>query len=859
MMVKLTAAVACCVVVSLGTLAPAQATARRAPAADPPGTVRVTPATGSTLFDTVGVVAGSSRDAVLTVSQTTDTNGPGLPYRHLFARSSSGSTTDLGQRPLSSQEFSLVDGSLTTPEGGTQQVDWWDVTAGTHGSVTMPAGQEYLSSAPGGLLVRDRDRLLQRSTTTGGVTDLGTPFPGSTRFLAVAGGSGVVLTDADPAQPHATLYRSFTGSGFRTLPGTGTRDLSCTSLAGGFAGCSDIGSGAAVLVPLDGTRQPTTGAGAGVLVDTAIAGSTLLWQSGDQRLHSITYGDSTVHNAATALGIGVTGAYGVALVPDASNTQVLRVTSAQTAPTVLLPAVRSPVTTSSVSLSPGRLVDNDDRQVGAASPTSTFDTAVATSSRPPTVGATTLLHAGSYFLDAQGSGTTTVYVNPGARFTEDRVVRTPHGSRTIAGTAEPEDNSRPDSSVSGNRFVYLSAPAGTREPAAYLYDATTGRTTLEQRTLDVSMTPPVLFGDYLAMMRSDGTVWRRNVVTGAIVQLSRPVSELDYGQLFIYGDLVGWNIETGADEDVDNPTVTETYAYRNAKTLAPAHGLSQAISQLSSAGPVLSAKGRVLYDYTDSGYSLLTWAGTQVPLLPEAAYQSSPQVEGTTMAWGDRNGVLKVAPVPAPIVPAPPRFLGDPLAPAALHDAGAVGWRTYAPFSAPLTSCSAGIGQGSTVVRTLACDPAHMRVGVADVAWDGTFGGHRARAGDYRYRLQVRGSGGASLNGSGDPGSPARTIQVGHPTRMAIIPEPSTIRRGARATLRGRLVTSFGSPHGSRRVVFYRRADSSWRVAGVANTARGGSARLSVAPRTTTAYRAVFAGSFLDRASTSRSVFLHVR
>ena len=47
---------------------------------------------------------------------------------------------------------------------------------GTHGSVTTPAGQEYLSSAPGGRLGRDGDRLLQRSTTTGGVTDLGTPW-----------------------------------------------------------------------------------------------------------------------------------------------------------------------------------------------------------------------------------------------------------------------------------------------------------------------------------------------------------------------------------------------------------------------------------------------------------------------------------------------------------------------------------------------------------------------------------------------------------------------------------------------------------------------------------------------------------
>jgi hypothetical protein len=169
------------------------------------------------------------------------------------------------------------------------------------------------------------------------------------------------------------------------------------------------------------------------------------------------------------------------------------------------------------------------------------------------------------------------------------------------------------------------------------------------------------------------------------------------------------------------------------------------------------------------------------------------------------------------------------------------------------------ISQGPTLVRTLGCDPTHMRVGVADVAWNGTFGGHRARAGDYRYHLVVRGSGGASLNGSGDPGAPVRTILVGRPTRMTVYAEPRVIRRGARATLRGRLATSFGSPHGSRRVVFYRRAGSSWRVVGVANTARGGSARLSVAPRATTAYRAVFAGSFLDRTSTSRPVYLHVR
>ena len=71
------------------------------------------------------------------------------------------------------------------------------------------------------------------------------------------------------------------------------------------------------------------------------------------------------------------------------------------------------MTASDFSLSPGRLVRDDDRQVGASYASSTFSTAVTTAASPPVVGPTGAAHKGTSPLTALGSGTSTVYGVPG--------------------------------------------------------------------------------------------------------------------------------------------------------------------------------------------------------------------------------------------------------------------------------------------------------------------------------------------------------------------------------------------------------------------------------------------------------------
>ena len=849
----LVSSVVCC----LGLAAmPAGASAESPP--DPPGTVQVTPASAGRLRDAVSVLAASPHYAVLSlVHRYLATTPPAGNDATLIARAADGTLTTLAGTGDEDSRFepdasSLVGGTLSTDDDPSGRlVHWWDVPAGTHGAVTLAPGQHYLSGAPDGFLYESGDHVYRRSTG-GTVTDLGVPFAGSRNLVATSGDAGMVVTDFDPAQPDGMVYRSFTDpSGFTPLR-VPAGNVGCVTVVGDYAGCYATDPAEAVLLPLDGVRPATVVAG-GASAGVAVVGSRLLWQSGPRhQLHSVGYGSTVVRTSPVARGYGLDSAYGAALVAGADNASLQRVTSATGPAATVYTAGYSPVAATALSLSPGRLVDDDDRRIrGSSALSSTVSTAVTTSSPALRVGATGLVHADTVPVPVLGSGTTTVYVVGDTRDTTTRVVRTPTGSRTITGTlgdrffSTAEDASR----LSGNRFVY----AGTTrrgQQVAYLYDASTGRRTVLQR---LGAALPAVFGDEVALLHPDGSVWRRDLVTGASVQLLPPTPFVGYGQLFAWGDHVGWNLVTG-DEDEGIPG-GEVSGFRDARTMAPARVLSVPVQQLSSAGAVLrtddpSGEGRA------QSYALETYAGVSVPLLPLGRYAVGPQVEGRTMAWVDGTGVVKVAPVA--VSPAAPRFLGAPLAPALIRSPGRARWRAYAPFSAPLTTCRVDVLRGARVVRRLACDPARMRVGVAEFAWDGTYSGRPAPAGTYRWRIVSAGDGGASLDAAGDRQPVVHVLGVGRPTRVALR-APARVGRDGAAVLSAHLTTLPRSHDRHRPVsVFRRLAGGAWHRVATVRTDAVGTARLRVRPAATSAYRASFTGSRVDRPSTSRVVVVRV-
>jgi hypothetical protein len=519
-----------------------------------------------------------------------------------------------------------------------------------------------------------------------------------------------------------------------------------------------------------------------------------------------------------------------------------------------------PVPVSDFSLSPYRLVDDDARPVNGVSVPGTYNTTVTTTDLHTGVGATGTVHRPTAPGDVKGSGTTTAYLVGNTLKPITRVVRTPHGSTTIRGTMGDRwfSTLAESSSLSGNRYVY-GAQEGNSE-RAYLFDASTGRRTLVQRNLGYAL--PGVFGDYLASLHTDGSVWRRNLVTGVSARVSQPLPlPVNYGRLFMWGDYVGWNIDTGDDDEGTGPSA-EYHGYRDAKTMAPAHSFSRPLQQLSSAGVVLRT------DHLDqpgqpAAYDLTTYDGATVPLLPSDTYRLGPQVEGRTMAWADPDGLLKVAQLD--LSQPAPRYLGAPFIPTTrINDpTPSHYWRASLPYSAPVSSCHMRVLRGGRAVLNLGCGTSHGHVGVADLRWNAIGNtGHRVPAGTYRYQVTAYASDQrtAALNADGDPSPVTGSILVGHATRTVLRVVPTHPRRGSAAVLSAQLTTTLGSRHAHRRIGFYRQPpNGTWQRIRTLDTRASGTARLRVDPRSTVRYRAEFAGSVVDRPSSSRTVTVRVR
>jgi hypothetical protein len=220
-------------------------------------------------------------------------------------------------------------------------------------------------------------------------------------------------------------------------------------------------------------------------------------------------------------------------------------------------------------------------------------------------------------------------------------------------------------------------------------------------------------------------------------------------RVYIAGHDVGWSItyrQGSSDIELDG--------YRNAQAMTPTVVVNQPLVGLSSAGAVLASSDPLVHDESAGGdtgitaaFSLRTYAGRTVQLLADQHVVEVPQVDGSTMAWIDEHGVLKVAPVD--VTPAAPAYLGDSLRTHPTLTVGRSTFRLHVPYSAVLTKCSVQVRRLGAVVRTLSCSSARMKVGVAAVSWNGRTGGHAVTRGQYRYVVTASGAGGSGTRVTG--------------------------------------------------------------------------------------------------------------
>lgn len=241
-----------------------------------------------------------------------------------------------------------------------------------------------------------------------------------------------------------------------------------------------------------------------------------------------------------------------------------------------------------------------------------------------------------------------------------------------------------------------------------------------------------LWGNYVAYVRTDGSVWRRNLHTGAD---SRLAPALGGGQVFddatvwTSGDWVAWFIDS---HQGSNSTVTE--AYRNARTMSAPVAVSHDLVAATPDGYVIQ-----LRQYF---YVLHTWTGTAKIKFPHSL--AVPSAYASVMAWTGLKGQPRIAPLPEHFADRP-RALGD------AHASGSVAhgstWRFDLVTDAPLRSCAVKIVKGGATVQSLPCRTKQMTSGEAVASWH--VGAHSPSAGHYRWKLVAGNQDGSLRNADG--------------------------------------------------------------------------------------------------------------
>jgi hypothetical protein len=335
------------------------------------------------------------------------------------------------------------------------------------------------------------------------------------------------------------------------------------------------------------------------------------------------------------------------------------------------------------------------------------------------------------------SAAITVYASPRVSDTLVLHAVTPVGDRVVRISDADWDRWQ----LSGDRLY---------DGESTITDLITGKTS---RVPKCATAGAALWGNYLAYLAVDGSVWRKNLSTGHAVEVVKPVAsyrknEGPQGEVELYGDHVAWSYRY-TDKKLKNHVVN-SYVDLSTPTHVQQPPPGYTVHALTSDGAVFWNDEAGQFKF--AGYG----AGSKPTDL--AGPTDDVAIDSSVMTWLN-DGVVESAPLP--VVADQPRALGAPVAPASIASSTSASWAAYFPYSAALTSCSLRITRGSSLLRTLPCDPADMSSGGAYITWDGRKSdGKRVTAGAVSWTLTAANDDGPSLAPGGAAKPLTGTIRV---------------------------------------------------------------------------------------------------
>jgi hypothetical protein len=288
------------------------------------------------------------------------------------------------------------------------------------------------------------------------------------------------------------------------------------------------------------------------------------------------------------------------------------------------------------------------------------------------------------------------------------------------------------STLSGDRLLYQSRiSTGTTLLIPWsLRDLRTGQTTDLPNALDYD-----LWGDRLARIDADGSVWVSNLRTSAApvkVRDATPADSLS-GTVQIAGDTVAWNVTIGTGPQGSYTVETKQ---RNLETMTAASDLAgiDSLMDLSTG----YAAGWACPPNDGCHTVVVSLETGQATPIGETGI---PVVDGNLLAFVSTAGQPTVREL-ATYADAP-RLLATPGAPSSLAIGSTTPWSIRVVSSRVLTACTLEIRDAaSTIVRSLPCTSPHA---AATVTWDGKDAtGAVVANGSYAWRI-VGATGPASL------------------------------------------------------------------------------------------------------------------
>jgi hypothetical protein len=652
----------------------------------------------------------------------------------------------------------LVGNLLTAPQCCTGSVDYAKLGSATVSHFTIPTGDgQYLAGTSTGAIsgtTGSSGGLTLYSVTTGGAaTPLATDaaFPSSQQPLTgLADSSGDILIYSIDygTNSYYAYYWNATTKTFVALnaghPVPNTQfPYEQIALGGSSALWAD---GSALLdVPLTGaagtliTPSPALPAGTSV-ASVAVAGSTLGFTDTAASTKFFTLADYPSSDATTSTGVD-----GPALTSDGTRFDVARgstvstaglysLTTATATPTKVVSSFASALQAWAVGIGPGRVAYSDD--ASSAQQLSAFARNLSGTSSL-TAGTASLLASSATTFGLSLSGRSAAYLGGSTRLNgctlDLRLVPVPGATpKTITTTACSPGT------LSGDWLLYLTKDTSSTYYAD-LYNLVSGHTVRVRS----GVVAAALWGNYLAWIDPNGSVWRRGLATDTTpYEVRGAASGFYYGGVYAAGPYVAWNLYTYTSTGYH-----PYFQFRNVNAKTATVNLSSGYNGVVGLSPeYVLASG---YDNTKHAPYV---TALRLPLRTTTYKQYGPSgaIDGTVLAWIDTRNVAHAELLAGTNRP---WFLGNPHAPASVTTGHT--WSAQFPVSAALTSAWVTIRLGTTKVAVLAANKAYLGYGVVSVAWKA------GKVDRYTWTLSAANAAGSMLSETGTTAATTGTISVG--------------------------------------------------------------------------------------------------